>query len=97
MADNVRVNYGKLLRRILLYFVVVFICLFILYPYFVMVCTALKSRAEIFAMEGTIFPKMVMWSNFVDIWQRGPLALLGTWMLGWSSEKKASVDQKAHH
>lgn len=30
-------------------------------------------------------------------WQRGPLALLGTWMLGWSSEKKASVDQKAHH
>lgn len=30
-------------------------------------------------------------------WQRGPLALLGTWMLGWSSEKKASVDQKARH
>ena len=74
MADNVRVNYGKLLRRILLYFVVVFICLFILYPYFVMVCTALKSRAEIFAMEGTIFPKMAMWSNFVDIWQKAPMA-----------------------
>ena len=74
MADNVRVNYGKLLRRILLYFVVVFICLFILYPYFVMVCTALKSRAEIFAMEGTIFPKVAMWSNFVDIWQKAPMA-----------------------
>ena len=74
MADNVRVNYGKLLRRILLYFVVVFICLFILYPYFVMVCTALKSRAEIFAMEGTIFPKAAMWSNFVDIWQKAPMA-----------------------
>ena len=71
MADNVRVNYGKLLRRILLYFVVVFICLFILYPYFVMVCTALKSRAEIFAMEGTIFPKVAMWSNFV---QKAPMA-----------------------
>ena len=74
MADNVRVNYGKLLRRILLYFVVVFICLFILYPYFVMVCTALKSRAEIFAMEGTIFPKVAMWPNFVDIWQKAPMA-----------------------
>ena len=74
MADNVRVNYGKLLRRILLYFVVVFICLFILYPYFVMVCTALKSRAEIFAMEGTIFPIDVMWSNFIDIWQKAPMA-----------------------
>ena len=74
MADNVRVNWGKLLSRILLYFVVVFICLFILYPYFVMVCTALKSRAEIFAMEGTIFPKVAMWTNFVDIWQKAPMA-----------------------
>ena len=74
MADNVRVNYGKLLSRILLYFAVALICLFILYPYFVMVCTALKSRAEIFAMEGTILPKVAMWSNFVDIWQKAPMA-----------------------
>ena len=74
MADNLRVNWGKLLSRILLYFAVVFICLFILYPYFVMVCTALKSRAEIFAMEGTIFPKVTMWSNFIDIWKKAPMA-----------------------
>lgn len=74
MADNVRVNWGKLLSRILLYFAVVFICLFILYPYFVMVCTALKSRAEIFAMDGTIFPKVTMWSNFIDIWKKAPMA-----------------------
>ena len=39
-----------------------------------MVCTALKSRAEIFAIEGTIFPKEVLWSNFVDIWQKAPMA-----------------------
>ena len=74
MADNLRVNWGKLLSRILLYFAVVFICLFILYPYFVMVCTALKSRSEIFAMNGTIFPIDVMWSNFIDIWQKAPMA-----------------------
>ena len=74
MADNVRVNYGKLLSRILLYFVVVLVCLFILYPYFVMVCTALKSRSEIFSMNGTIFPVDVMWSNFIDIWQKAPMA-----------------------
>lgn len=74
MADNIRVNWGKLLSRILLYFVVVFICLFILYPYFVMVCTALKSRDEIFAMKGTIFPVKVMWSNFADIWVKAPMA-----------------------
>ena len=74
MADNIRVNWGKLLSRILLYFAVVLICLFILYPYFVMVCTALKSRSEIFAMNGTIFPIDVMWSNFIDIWQKAPMA-----------------------
>ena len=74
MADNVRINWSKLLSRILLYFVVALICLFILYPYFVMVCTTLKSRSEIFSMNGTIFPVDVMWSNFIDIWQKAPMA-----------------------
>ena len=74
MADNIRINWGKLLSRVLLYFVVALICLFILYPYFVMACTALKSRSEIFAINGTIFPINVMWSNFIDIWQKAPMA-----------------------
>lgn len=74
MKDDVRVNWKKLLSRILLYFVVVLICLFILYPYFVMFCTALKSREEIFSISGTVFPIKYMWSNFVDIWSRAPMA-----------------------
>ena len=74
MKDDVRVNWKKLLSRILLYFVVVLICLFILYPYFVMFCTALKSREEIFSINGTVFPIKYMWSNFVDIWSRAPMA-----------------------
>ena len=41
--ESSRINWGKLLSRILLYFVVVLISLFILYPYFVMFTTALKS------------------------------------------------------
>ena len=72
--DSARINRGKLLTRILLYFTVVLVCVFILYPYFVMVCTALKSRAEIFSINGTIFPKEVMWSNFIDIWQKAPMS-----------------------
>ena len=72
--DSARINWGKLLTRILLYFSVVLVCVFILYPYFVMVCTALKSRAEIFSINGTIFPKEVMWSNFIDIWQKAPMS-----------------------
>ena len=72
--DSARINWGKLLTRILLYFTVVLVCVFILYPYFVMVCTALKSRAEIFSINGTVFPKEVLWSNFVDIWQKAPMS-----------------------
>ena len=74
MNDSISVNWGKLLSRILLYFVVSLICVVILYPYFVMVCTALKSRQEIFSINGTIFPMEVMWSNFADIWTKAPMA-----------------------
>lgn len=69
-----RINWGKLLTRILLYFVVVLISLFILYPYFVMFTTALKSRNEIFAMDGMLFPIKALWSNFADIWVKAPMA-----------------------
>ena len=72
--ESSRMNWTVLLRRILLYFVVAVICLFILFPYFVMVCTALKSREEIFNINGTVFPIQVMWSNFLDIWSRAPMA-----------------------
>ena len=60
--------------RTLLYFVVTVICIVILYPYFVMFCTALKSRAEIFAMNGTILPIESVWANFADIWSLAPMA-----------------------
>jgi len=43
MADNLTINWKKLLTRILLYFSVAIICVIILYPYFVMACTALKT------------------------------------------------------
>ena len=74
MKDNISINWQKLLTRILLYFTVVLVCVTILYPYFVMVLTALKSRSEIFSINGTIFPIDTLWSNFADIWQKAPMA-----------------------
>ena len=68
----------KVILRMLLYFVVFDICMLILYPYFVMFCTALKSRAEIFSMAGTVLPVQALWSNFVDIWTLAPM---GKYML----------------
>ncbi len=73
-----RNTWNRVLLKSLLYFVVASICILILYPYFVMLCTALKSRAEIFAVEGTVFPIKALWSNFVDIWSKAPM---GRYML----------------
>lgn len=60
--------------RILLYLSVLVLILVTLYPYFVMFTSALKSRAEIYAMKGTLLPIVWEWENFVDVWKLAPLA-----------------------
>lgn len=72
--EKTRINWKKAILRVLLYFVVIDICVVILYPYFVMFCTALKSRAEIFSVNGTILPIDAQWTNFVDIWNKAPMS-----------------------
>ena len=64
----------KNIARVLLYLAVIIICLITLYPYFVTICTALKSRAEIFSTSGTVFPIHAIWSNLIDVWSRAPMA-----------------------
>jgi len=72
--DSARINWGKLASRILLYFVVALICVVILYPYFVMLVTSLKTRGEIFDPNGALLPAVPIWSNFADIWSLAPMA-----------------------
>ena len=67
------VSTKKTILRLLLYFVVLDVCADLLYPYFAMLCTALKSREEIFS-GGTVLPITAIWSNFIDIWSRAPMA-----------------------
>ena len=59
--------------RVLLYVAIIVMVLVTLYPYFVMFTTALKSRAEIYSMKGTLLPIEWEWENFVDIWSLAPL------------------------
>ena len=68
------VSVKKTILRVLLYFVVLDVCIITLYPYFAMLCTALKGRGEIFSANGTILPITALWSNFIDIWSRAPMA-----------------------
>lgn len=63
----------KTFLRVLLYLAVFIICIITLYPYFVMLCTALKTRGEIFAPNGSVFPVKAVWSNFTDIWVKAPM------------------------
>ena len=77
MPDNAvkkPVSVKKVVLRVLLYFVVLDVCIITLYPYFAMLCTALKGRGEIFSADGTILPITALWSNFIDIWSRAPMA-----------------------
>ncbi len=73
MNNSTKLTPKKLALRILLYVSVILICLVTLYPYFVMFCNALKSRAEIFAVNGTVLPIHAVWSNFKDIWTLAPM------------------------
>ena len=75
---NKRLTAKDIALRTLLYAVISMICLVILYPYFAMFCTALKSRAEIFSINGTILPINPLWTNFTDIWELAPM---GRYML----------------
>ena len=70
------VSGKKVVSRVCLYIAIIIICMIILYPYFVMICTALKSRAEIYAStaDATIFPIQALWSNFIDVWKEANLA-----------------------
>ena len=68
------VSIQKVILGVLLYFVVLDVCIITLYPYFAMFCTALKGRGEIFTADGTILPITALWSNFIDIWSRAPMA-----------------------
>ena len=67
------VSVKKVILRVLLYFVVLDVCVITLYPYFAMLCTALKNRVEIFSGDN-ILPVTALWSNFIDIWSRAPMA-----------------------
>ena len=74
MSDTITINWKKLAARILLYFVVAVICVVILYPYFVMMVTSLKTRGEIFDPNGSLMPTKAVWTNYIDIWGKAPMA-----------------------
>lgn len=68
--------------RGLLYLCVIALCVFILYPFFVMLITGFRSNAETTDMYFThIMPTQWIWQNIPDIVNRGVLRYLGNSIL----------------
>ena len=69
-----KMNGKQIALRVLLYLFIFVVIIVTLYPYFVMFTSAAKSRAEIYAIDGTIFPQHWQLSNFIDVWKKAPIA-----------------------
>ncbi len=63
----------KGLRKILLYVFVTGILLILLFPFFVMVSTALKSVDEVYTSPPYWIPRHIRLQNFKEIWDKYPL------------------------
>jgi multiple sugar transport system permease protein len=73
-----RESVARTLTRGLLYLFVIALCVIILYPYYVMLITGFRSNAETTDMYFThIFPTRWVWTNVLDIINRGVLRYLG--------------------
>lgn len=58
------VNWGEILRKIVVYGLLVFLSAVFLFPLFWMITTALKTETQIFRWPPQWFPDPIQWSNF---------------------------------
>jgi len=52
----------------------IIIVAFLLFPFFVMISTMLKSSDEVYATPPYWIPKRIAWRNFIDLWTQQPFA-----------------------
>ena len=60
----------KVITTVLTYAFLLVLAFFIIFPFYWMIITSLKTLEEITATEQTFFPTTVMWTNYVYIFQR---------------------------
>ncbi|MFW5986093.1 MAG: carbohydrate ABC transporter permease [Halanaerobiales bacterium] len=66
-----RYNIGKYIWQV----VMVLISFIMIFPFFWMFTSALKTQDEIRAFPPTLFPETAYWSNFLEAWQSAPFDL----------------------
>jgi len=64
-----REKVSKIVSTILVYILITFLALLMIFPFYWMIITSLKNNVEIQALTQTFFPTVVMWSNYVYVFQ----------------------------
>jgi len=64
-SDKIR----KIVSMVIVYILLTFMALLVVFPFYWMLITALKNNNEILSSTQTFFPSIVMWSNFVYVFQ----------------------------
>lgn len=59
----------RIITTIITYIILVALALLVVFPFYWMIITSLKQRAEIIQTNQTFFPSIVMWSNYVHVFQ----------------------------
>lgn len=60
---------GRIISTIITYAIIIFLALIVIFPFYWMISTSLKENTEIQAPVQTLFPNIVMWSNYVYVFQ----------------------------
>ena len=64
-----REKVTRFFLTIILYVLVTFLALMMIFPFYWMIITSLKNNSEIISANQTFFPTIVMWSNYVYVFQ----------------------------
>jgi multiple sugar transport system permease protein len=67
----------RTISRVLLYVALVLAALALLLPFYWMVVSSLKRSNEVFTIPIRWWPETIVWSNYVDIWQKSDMV---TWL-----------------
>lgn len=86
-AMRKREQVTSIISTIILYAVVLFLALIMIFPFYWMIITSLKSNAEIERIDQTLYPTVIMWSNYVYVFQSFDFLsyLLNTVVVGFFS------------
>src|SRR5574344_876523 len=64
-----REKVSKIVSTVLVYILITFLALLMIFPFYWMIITSLKNNIEIQSLTQTFFPTVVMWSNYVYVFQ----------------------------